>query len=72
MDKKEHAIVICSFIAVTLLFLFSMYENMPTGNSVLTVDKLKLINCVEKEENAVCDVQYPNSEINEEGYKKKI
>ena len=64
--------MISTFLAVTLLFMLSMFMESPSGNVVASVDKLELINCVEKDNFGVCDVQFPNSEISEEGYAKRL
>lgn len=72
MNRKEHQVVISLFLAVSILFMFSVYMDTPSGNVVNSGDELELINCVIKDDFEVCDVQYTNGEIVEEGYRKRV
>ena len=73
MNRKEHQVVISLFLAVAILFMFSMYDDASnfSGNVVNSGDELELINCEIIDGFEVCDV-HGNGEIIEEGYRKKV
>lgn len=72
MEKREHVIMASLFVAVTLIFLISLFDNSVTGNAVLDSEELELMNCKEADNWRVCDVNYPNREIAKEAYKEEI
>jgi hypothetical protein len=72
MNRKEHAVMISTFLAVAFLFMFSVYTDIPSGNVVYTSEKLELVNCVVKDNFKICDVQYNNGEYVEEGFMERV
>ena len=72
MNRKEHSIMISTFVAVAIIFMFSLYMDVPSGNITASGEEFDYINCVRQDNFRVCDVQYPDSSIKEEGYREEV
>lgn len=68
-NKQKISYLLLGVLIGAMIFVMIKSDNI-TSSVVETPKEIILLNCFELNNEKVCDVQYPNGEIVEEGYKE--